>query len=375
MNMAGRNDSTSAAIQSARVGGLSYVSDAEAGIRRRPHGRGFQYLHADGRPVRDHRVLGRLRSLAIPPAWTDVWICPRADGHLQATGRDARGRKQYLYHPEWRKTRDEMKYDRMIAFARALPTIRSRVKDDLARRGLPRDKVLAAVVRLLETTLVRVGNDEYARENDSFGLTTMRNEHAEVQGNEIHFRFRGKSGIEHDIDLRDPKLASIVRQCQELPGQELFAYLDGAGQTRDVTSSDVNEYIRRVTGEDFTAKDFRTWSGTSLAVLALGDSAHFKSKSDAARKVNRAVDQVARQLGNTRTVCRRDYIHPGVVQAYLDQSLSPALHKALRRLRSARIDDFTAEETAVLELLEELRHHSPQVRKHDRRRASRKSVG
>jgi DNA topoisomerase-1 len=249
----------------AEEAGLRYVNDAMPGIRRRRAGRGFTYAGTDGRRLTDRRVLARIRALAIPPAWTDVWICPIARGHLQATGRDARGRKQYRYHARWREVRDEAKYGRMVAFGQALPRIRRRVEADLALPGLPRERVLAAVVRLLEKTAVRVGNEEYARENRSFGLTTLRNRHAEVGTSRIRFRFRGKGGKETEVELNDRRLARIVARCQELPGQALFTYLDEDGEPRTVDSADVNEYLREISGEEFTAKDFRTWAGTVLA--------------------------------------------------------------------------------------------------------------
>ncbi len=304
------------------------------------------------RPVRDPATLARIRSLAIPPAWNDVWICPSPDGHLQATGRDARGRKQYRYHPRWRALRDDTKYARMIDFARALPKIRRRTRRDLKRRGMPREKVLAAVVRLLESTLIRVGNDEYARDNHSYGLTTIRNHHAAVRGSKVHFDFRGKSGVEHEIDIDDPRLAKVVRRCQDLPGQELFAYEGDDGQVHDVGSSDVNDYLREMTGQDFTAKDFRTWAGTALAAQALREFEDFDSQAAAKRNITRAIEHVAQRLGNTKTVCRKCYIHPAIFDAYLDRSLAAAAkQRAAQELRS-RIGQLSGEEAAVLTLLQ-----------------------
>jgi DNA topoisomerase-1 len=302
-------------VQSAALAGLAYVSEAGPGIRRRRAGAGFVYLNGHG-PVRDARTLARIRALVIPPAWRDVWICPRPDGHIQAVGRDARRRKQYRYHARWREVRDETKYTRMLAFARALPRIRARVEADLGRPGLPREKVLATIVRLLETTLVRVGNAEYARANKSYGLTTLRSHHVEVGAGEVRLSFRGKGGREHSAGVRDPRVASIVRHLQDLPGQELFQYVDEAGARRTIGSSDVNAYLREVSGEDFTAKDFRTWAGTVLCALALAETPPAHSARDARRRVTRAVARVAERLGNTPAISRTCYIHPAVLAAY-----------------------------------------------------------
>ena len=282
-----------AAAAAAAAAGLRYVTDARPGITRKRAGRAFSYRDPQGRPIRDRRALARLRALAIPPAWTDVWICPDPRGHLQATGRDARGRKQYRYHREWRAIRDAHKFDRILIFARALPQIRARVDADLRRRGLPRERVLATVVRLLETTLIRVGNAEYARDNRSFGLTTLRRRHVEVDGSTIAFEFRGKSGKLHKVTTRDRRLARIVLACHELPGQELFQYLDEQGVRRDVDSADVNAYLQEISGEPFTAKDFRTWAGTVLASLALSEFEAFDSEAAAKRNITRAIEQVA----------------------------------------------------------------------------------
>jgi DNA topoisomerase-1 len=303
-------------LESARIAGLRYVSDEQPGIRRRRIGRGFAYVGPDGRRVRDREALARIRRLAIPPAWRDVWISPLAHGHLQAAGRDARGRKQYRYHPRWRAVRDESKYGRMLAFAAALPAIRARVEADLARPGLPREKVLATVVRLLETTLIRVGNQEYARDNGSFGLTTMRARHVDVHGSTLTFRFRGKGGRLHDVGLRDPRLARIVRRCQELPGQELFQYRDERGDLRALGSADVNDYLREASGGDFTAKDFRTWNGTVLCALALAALGPAEGASRVKRNVTQAIAAVASVLGNTPAISRKCYVHPAVLDAY-----------------------------------------------------------
>jgi DNA topoisomerase I len=263
----------------------------------------------------------------IPPAWTDVWICPDPRGHLQATGRDARGRKQYRYHPRWREVRDEDKYGRLAEFGRALPAIRRRIARDLRRRGLPREKVLAAVVALLETTFIRVGNDEYARTNNSYGLTTMRDAHVRVSGSKVRFLFRGKSGVRHELELDDRRLARIVRQCRDLPGQELFQYLDERGAVVDVGSEDVNEYLKAITGTAFTSKDFRTWAGTVLAATLLCDEEPSTSATAGKRVIARAIDEVARRLGNTRAVCRKSYVHPAVIDAYLDGTIARAMGK------------------------------------------------
>jgi DNA topoisomerase I len=300
---------------------LRYVCDAGEGIRRRKAGRGFGYVRPDGSMVRDRETLERIRALAVPPAWREVWICARDDGHLQATGKDARGRKQYRYHRRWREKRDETKYARMPAFAKALPLIRRRVHQDLALPGLPRDKVLATVVRLLETTLIRVGNDEYARQNDSFGLTTLRERQVRVRGGTLQFRFRGKSGVRHNIELSDPRLAKIVRRMQDLPGEELIRYVDDSGETRRIESADVNAYLKSITGDEFTSKDFRTWAGTVLAVRALRQATALGSEAHAKRNLAAAIETVARQLGNTTAVCRKCYVHPAVMDAYLDGSL------------------------------------------------------
>jgi DNA topoisomerase-1 len=302
------------------MAGLKYVSDAQPGIRRRRRGKGFSYSTPAGEPVRDSVNLARIRALAIPPAWTNIWICPSSRGHIQATGRDARGRKQYRYHPDWQVQRDEVKFERLVAFAAALPRIRQRVEQDLARSGLPREKVLAAVVRLLETTLIRVGNGEYARQNGSFGLTTLRNEHADTTGATLHLTFRGKSGKEHRVKVSDRPLARLVRHCQELPGQTLFEYLDEHGECHSVDSADVNQYLRESSGADFTAKDFRTWGGTVLAAAALGRAAQLWPGTEPKHRLVEAIDEVARRLGNTRAVCRKSYIHPAVIDAYLDGS-------------------------------------------------------
>ncbi len=309
--------------RSARAAGLRYFRDDRPGIARRARGGAFRYFSPSGTPVRDKATLARIRALAIPPAWTDVWICPREDGHLQATGRDARGRKQYRYHARWREVRDESKYGKMAAFAAALPRIRRRVRRDLALPGLPREKVLATVVRLLETTFMRVGNEEYARQNDSYGLTTLRTRQVEVRGQRLRFRFRGKAGVRHCIELRAPRLVNIVRRMQDLPGQELFRYVDAAGETHAIESADVNAYLKAVAGEEFTSKDFRTWAGSVLALEVLARAEPPASKAHGKRITAAAVEDVARRLGNTRAVCRKCYIHPRVLEGYAEGSLAP----------------------------------------------------
>jgi DNA topoisomerase-1 len=307
------------APESAKIAGLRYVTDERApGIRRIGIRKRIRYVAPSGRTISDPAELRRIASLVIPPAWTDVWICADPRGHLQATGRDARGRKQYRYHAWWRHVRDEVKYGRLTAFAQALSRIRKRTDADLRKGGLPREKVLAAVVQLLEKTLIRVGNEEYARDNGSVGLTTMRVRHATISGGTVRFEFVGKSGVEHDIDLRDARLARIVKACRELPGYELFQYVDEHGHRQVVDSADVNAYVREISGEDFTAKDFRTWAGTVLAAKALADLPAFASVAEAKRNVARAIGSVAKRLGNTKAVCRKSYIHPAVLDAYMD---------------------------------------------------------
>ena len=334
--------------RAARVADLTYVTDAVPGIRRVRSGRGFRYVGSDGRPLQDPRERERIRGLVVPPAWRDVWICPDPHGHIQAIGRDARGRRQYRYHPRWRRLRDEAKFSRMVAFGRALPTIRVRVDAALSHPGLGREKVLALVLRLLEITLIRVGNEEYARDNASFGLTTLRRRHVAVSGEKLRFRFRGKSGKEHAFGIRDRRLSRIVKRCQELPGQELFRYVDDRGRKRGVGSADVNAYLRAVSGRDFTAKDFRTWAGTVRAAYALNALEPFSSARQAKRNLARAVESVAARLGNTPAICRRCYVHPVVVDAYLGRKLAGAMRKRASRPRTGRLNSH---EQSVLDLL------------------------
>jgi DNA topoisomerase I len=339
-------------IQSARLAGLRYIGAPCEGITRRRTGRGFSYRDASGQRVIDLDTLRRIRALAIPPAWTDVWICPSPNGHVQAFGRDARGRKQYRYHARWRETRDETKYARMLAFARVLPRIRAQVERDLARPGLPREKVLATLVRLLETTLIRIGNEAYARTNKSYGLTTLRERHVDVNGSQVRFSFRGKAGKEHVIDLRDPRMARIVRRLLELPGRDVFQYLDEDGTRRTVDSNDVNAYLNEITGADFTAKDFRTWAGTVLAARALDEVRVFTSAREAKRNIVRAVARVAERLGNTPAICRRSYVHPEVLQAYLDGVTIGALKARTENVLRNGDGALRPEEGVVLGLLQ-----------------------
>jgi DNA topoisomerase I len=312
-------------LAAARAASLRYVSDTMPGITRRRSGSGFTYRDPDGRTIRDPAVLRRIKSLAIPPAWQSVWICPYANGHIQAVGRDARGRKQYHYHARWREVRDEAKYGRMLLFGSVLPRIRGRVQHDLALPDLPRERILGVLVRLLETTLARIGNIEYAKDNKSFGLTTLRNRHARVKGRSVELDFRGKHGIAHHLEVHDARLARIIRICQDLPGQELFQYVDEAGERHAVGSQDVNDYLREITGEDVTAKDFRTWAATNLAAVALRECGPPETAAAAKRNVLRTIEAVAKLLGNTRAICRKCYIHPAVLDGYLDGSLLAAM--------------------------------------------------
>jgi DNA topoisomerase-1 len=332
--------------QSARAAGLRYVLDTAPGVRRKRAGKAFTYMAADGSTIRDRETIRRIKSLAIPPAWTDVWICPDPRGHLQATGRDARGRKQYRYHARWREVRDAVKYDRMLAFAEALPRIRERTDQHLELPGMPREKVLAAIVRLLEDTRIRVGNEEYRKENGSFGLTTLRNRHADVIGSEVRFTFKGKSGKQHKLRLEDRQLARIIKRCQDIPGQELFQYIDEDGEPKALESDDVNAYLKEISGEDFTAKDFRTWAGTILAARFFREAEVTPETTGQKKELVRAIARVAEELGNTPAVCKKCYIHPAVIAAYLAGGLKPIEEK----------DDedpykLSAEERGLLKLL------------------------
>jgi DNA topoisomerase-1 len=305
-------------VEAAEDAGLRYVTDDQSGFSRQRKGEEFEYLDQKGKPIRDEQRLLRIKRLAIPPAWTEVWICPSSNGHIQATGRDARRRKQYRYHERWREIRDENKYDRLVNFGKALPKIRKRLKRDLALKGLPREKVLATIVQLLERSFIRVGNEEYARENKSFGLTSMQDRHVDVKGSKLRYRFRGKSGRQHEVDVTDRRIARIVSNLQDLPGQSLFQYVDDEGKVRDITSQNVNEYLREITGEDFTAKDFRTWSGTVLAAIALNAAGEFETKKQAKANIKNAIEAVAKVLGNTPAISRQCYIHPAILETYLN---------------------------------------------------------
>jgi DNA topoisomerase I len=339
------------ARETAEVNGLRYVSDDSPGIRRKKAGKGFCYLQASGARLANPHILRRLKALAVPPAWTDVWLCPSADGHIQATGRDARGRKQYRYHTAFREMRESVKFEHLLAFAEALPTIRAKVSEHMAQRGLAREKVLATVVHLLETTLIRVGNDDYAKHNKSYGLTTLKNRHVAVEGSEIRFRFTGKSGKQWSLKLRDRRVAKIIRACQELPGQELLQYFDESGKLRAVTSSDVNAYLREISEQDVTAKDFRTWAGTVLAALALSELEIFKTLTEAKRNLRAAIGQVATRLGNTPTICRKCYIHPEVLNTYLAGKLALAVNTEIEGEGIEEFGLLLPEEEALLAML------------------------
>jgi len=340
--------------EAAEEAGLHYVSDDRPGYTRRANNGEFEYLDTEGKTIGDEQRLLRIKRLAIPPAWTDVWICPSPSGHIQATGRDARGRKQYRYHDQWRELRDENKFDRLAAFAKALPNIRRRIAKDLKLPGLPRRKVLATVVRLLERTFIRIGNEEYARENKSFGLTTMQDRHVTVKGDRLRFRFRGKSGRAHEVDMTDRRIAKIVSKCQDLPGQDLFQYIDD-GEVRDVASQDVNDYLREITNENFTAKDFRTWAGTVLAAIALNAQGEFETKKQAKANVKTAVCAVAQLLGNTPAICRKCYVHPAIVEAYLSGRQIAGLGQVIKTPDNINL---RAVEAAVLKFLRARRSHT-----------------
>ncbi len=340
-------------IESAQIAGLNHVSDDGPGFRRKKAGKSFSYLGLDGQKISDKAVIERINALAIPPAYKNVWICPDKNGHIQATGMDERGRKQYRYHPKWREVRDETKFARTIEFARALPLIRQKTAQDLAKNGFPREKVLAMIVQLLEKTAIRVGNTEYARQNGSYGLTTMKNEHADVSGAKVHFHFKGKSGKWHDIDLNDRKLAAALKKMGDLPGQTLFQYRDENGETHGIESSDVNAYIKEIAGEEFTAKDFRTWAGTVSASLVLAEFDKFEDESGAQANIVLAVKHVAQRLGNTPAVCRKAYIHPAVLEAYLDGSMLESLQQKVEETLSHDLAGLPPEEAAVLGLLQQ----------------------
>ncbi|MFL5078286.1 MAG: DNA topoisomerase IB [Microvirga sp.] len=336
----------------AESAGLTYVSDEEPGIRRKKAGTGFTYIRPGGGKVEDEATLNRIRKLAVPPAYTDVWICAKANGHIQATGRDAKGRKQYRYHPDFRAIRESTKYEHMLEFAKALPAIREKIAEHMALPGLPREKVLATVVDLLEKTLIRVGNDDYAKQNKSYGLTTLKNQHVAVNGSELRFQFKGKSGKTWRLQVKDRRIAKIVKACQELPGQELFQYIDEDGELKDVTSADVNAYLREITGRDITAKDFRTWAGTVLAALALKEFQAFDSQAGAKKNLRAAIERVASRLGNTPTICRKCYIHPEILTTYIEGSLLLEVKKKVESELREDLAGLKPEEAAVLTLLQ-----------------------
>ena len=338
--------------EAAEAAGLVYVSDEDRGIRRERKGDTFEYYKPNGDKLADEATLERIRKLAIPPAYTDVWICPRANGHLQATGRDARGRKQYRYHPQFREVRETTKYEHMLEFARALPAIRAKLAEHMALRGLPREKVLATVVHLLETTLIRVGNDDYARDNKSYGLTTLRNPHVKVDGSELRFQFKGKSGKMWRLQVKDRRIAKIIRACQDLPGQRLFQYRDEEGEIRDVTSADVNAYLKEITGRDVTAKDFRTWAGTVMAALALQEFEAFDTKATQKKNLKAAIERVSARLGNTPTICRKCYVHPEVLNAYIEGDLALTVKQEVEKELTEDLAHLKPEEAAVLAMLE-----------------------
>lgn len=351
MSAAG-GDAGSPYAEAAEAIGLRYVNDDEPGIRRERAGGGFQYRDERGEVIVSPRLLARIEALHIPPAWEEVWVCRRANGHLQATGRDARGRKQYRYHPDWSATRNETKYGRMAQFGAALPDLRERIDDDLARRGLPREKVVATVLRLMEITFIRVGNVEYARANRSYGLTTLRDKHVRVEGANIHFQFIGKSGQKHAIDVRDRKLARIVKQCRDLPGYELFQYYDEAGERQKVSSNDVNDYLRGATGVEYSAKDFRTWGGSVMAAVALAALAPAENEAAARRNIVAVIKDVAAALGNRPATCRKYYVHPAVLAAYAAGALADAWAAAMTAATAEPTPGLAAEEVAFLALLE-----------------------
>ena len=340
-------------VEVAEDAGLRYVSDDQPGYTRKPKGDDFEYFDTEGKPIRDETRVLRIQRIAIPPAYKDVWICPSPNGHIQATARDARGRKQYRYHERWREARDENKYDRMLVFGHALPKIRRRVNKDMGLRELPRNKVLATVVHLLGRTFIRIGNEEYARENQSFGLTTMRNRHVDVKGAKLSFSFKGKSGVKHEIDVNDRRLANIIRKLQDLPGQDIFQYEDETGEVRNVTSQDVNDYLQEITGEAFTAKDFRTWAGTVLTAMALNAQGPGENQAQAKKNVKDAIAAVSKILGNTPTICRKCYVHPVVLESYLDGDMIEGLQRKTEEALAENLEDLRAEEAAVMSFLQE----------------------
>jgi DNA topoisomerase-1 len=331
--------------------GLKYVSDGTPGITRKKSGSGWRFIGTDGKTIKDYWDKKRIEAIGIPPAYTDVWICPRDDGHIQATGRDAKGRKQYRYHPKWSATRDSAKYERMVAFGSLLPALRARVAADMRKTGFPRDKVLATIVNLLEMTLIRVGNEDYVKDNKSFGLTTLRNRHVAVDGATLRFDFKGKSGKTWNLNVKDRRVAKVVKAIHELPGQHLFQYVDEEGKRQPVDSADVNAYLREITGEDITAKDFRTWAGTVLAAMALSEFEQVDSQAAMKKNVKAAIEKVASRLGNTPTICRKCYVHPEVLTSYLDGRLLADIKQEVEAELGDGADKLKPEEAALLGLL------------------------
>ncbi|HZV35379.1 MAG TPA: DNA topoisomerase IB [Verrucomicrobiae bacterium] len=336
----------------AKMAHLRYVTDSSPGLRRVAAGKGFKYINAHGKTIKDDDTLRRIKRLAIPPAWKNVWICPVENGHLQATGTDNRGRKQYRYHPRWREVRDETKYNKMLAFAKVLPRIRKRVAKDLRAPELSKRQVLATVVRLLEASLIRVGNEEYAEENHSYGLTTLKNHHAKVRKSSIQFHFRGKSGKVHQVEVHDKRLAQIVRECQDIPGQELFQYIDAEGNHQPVHSEDVNDYLREISDGDFTAKDFRTWAGTVLAGIALQEFQKFDSKAQAKKNLVQAIESVAARLGNTPAICKKCYIHPEILDGYMQGATIQTIRARAENELKKKLHQLSSEEAAVVAFLQ-----------------------
>jgi len=337
--------------ESAEEAGLIYIHDFLPGIRRKRNGKNFQYIDPKKKIIKDKKTLERIKALIIPPAWKDVWICTKPNGHLQATGRDAKNRKQYRYHTKWRVVRDQTKYDRMMAFGEALPKIRKQVKKDIALPGMPREKILATVIEVMEKTLIRIGNEEYAKENHSYGLTTLQGKHVDVHGSTVRFHFKGKSGVKHDIALHDKRLAKIIQRCNDLPGHELFEYRDENWKVHSIGSADVNNYLKTISGDDFTAKDFRTWYGTVLAAEALKSFKKFDSQAEAKKNVIQAIEMVAKKLGNTRSVCRKCYIHPAIMESYMDRTLIKNLKVQIKSMISSKLKSLRPEEAAVVAFL------------------------
>lgn len=337
----------------AKDAGLRYVSDDIPGITRKKSGKIFTYINENGKAIKNKKIIERLNALAIPPAYTDVWICPFENGHIQATGRDARGRKQYRYHEKWNATRDSSKYDKMISFGFALPKIRRTAKKHLNLKGLPKEKVLATIVQLLDKTHIRVGNESYAQENKSFGLTTMRVKHVAIHGANVEFVFTGKSGVKHDVELNDKRLAKIIKQCHDLPGYKLFQYIDDSGEQRSIHSEDVNTYLKEISGDDFTAKDFRTWHGSVCACTELGKLQPCTSKAEAKREINAIIEQVAKNLGNTKAVSRKAYVHPQIIESYSDGLLLSVLDKVNKK-PAKKLQALKSEEIQLMHFLQSL---------------------